>query len=141
MTSMDFDEIGQMLELMHRHGLVEFELERDGARVRLRKPERAPAVPAPPPPGDVSAARTETDLTVVQAPILGTFYRASGPEASPFVSVGDVVRTGDVLCIIEAMKLMNEIKSDCDGEVVEAFIESGQPVQYGERLFTIRTHV
>ena len=141
MTSMDFDEIGQILELMHRHGVVEFELERDGARVRLRKPERAPAVPASPPSGDVSAVRTETDLTVVQAPILGTFYRASGPDASPFVSVGDVVRTGDVLCIIEAMKLMNEIKSDFDGEVVEALIESGQPVQYGECLFTIRAHV
>ena len=138
---MDFDEIDQMLELMHRHGLVEFELERDGARVRLRKPEPAANVPALAPPGDVSAARAEPDLAVVQAPILGTFYRASAPDASPFVSVGDVVRTGDVLCIIEAMKLMNEIKSDCDGEVVEALVESGQPVQYGERLFTIRTHV
>ena len=141
MTSMDFDEIGQILELMHRHGVVEFELERDGARVRLRKPERTAYVPAFPSPGDVSAVRTEPDLAVVQAPILGTFYRASGPDASPFVSVGDVVRTGDVLCIIEAMKLMNEIKSDFDGEVVEALVESGQPVQYGERLFIIRTHV
>ena len=140
MTSMDFDEIDQILELMHRHGLVEFELERDGTRVRLRRPERAADVTAPPP-GDVSAVRTEPELAAVQAPILGTFYRASGPDALPFVSVGDVVRTGDVLCIIEAMKLMNEIKSDCDGEVVEAFIESGQPVQYGESLFTIRTHV
>ena len=138
---MDFKEIDQMLELMDRHGLVEFELERDGARVRLRKPEPTANVPVLAPPGDVSAARTEADLAVVQAPILGTFYRASGPDASAFVSVGDVVRTGDVLCIIEAMKLMNEIRSEFDGEVVEAFVESGQPVQYGERLFTIRTHV
>jgi acetyl-CoA carboxylase biotin carboxyl carrier protein len=138
---MDFDEIDQILELMDRHGLVEFELERDGARVRLRKPEPTADVPALAPPSDASAARTEPDLAVVQAPILGTFYRASGPDASAFVSVGDVVRTGDVLCIIEAMKLMNKIKSDCDGEVVEALIESGQPVQYGEPLFTIRTHV
>lgn len=138
---MDFDELDQILELMRRHGLVEFELERDDLRVRLRKPERTADTPLPSPAGDLSAAGTDPDLAVVQAPILGTFYRASGPDASPFVSVGDVVRTGDVLCIIEAMKLMNEIKSECDGEVVEVYVESGQPVQYGERLFSIRTHV
>lgn len=138
---MDFDEIDQILELMHRHGLVEFELERDDLRVRLRKPERNAAASALPPSGDAPAAPTGLDLAIVQAPILGTFYRGSDPDASPFVSVGDRVRTGDVLCIIEAMKLMNEVKSECDGEVVEVFVESGQPVQYGEQLFTIRTHV
>jgi acetyl-CoA carboxylase biotin carboxyl carrier protein len=74
----------------------------------------------------------------VEAPILGTFYRASGPEVSPFVEVGDIVKPGDVLCIIEAMKLMNDIKSEFAGEVVTVFAENGQPVQYGERLFAIR---
>lgn len=138
---MDFDEIGQILELMDRHGLVEFELERDDIRVRLRKPERTTDVSALPPPGDASAGGASSDLVLVHAPILGTFYRASDIDASPLVSVGDVVRTGDVVCLIEAMKLMNEIKSECDGEVAEVFVESGQPVQYGERLFSIRAHV
>ncbi len=136
---MDFDEIGQILELMQRHGLVEFELERDGERVRIRKPEPAGGTPTTGPPRAVGAGPADLDLVVVEAPILGTFYRASAPDAAPFVSVGDVVKTGDVLCIMEAMKLMNEITSECDGEVVEIFVESGQPVQYGDRLFAIRT--
>ena len=87
----------------------------------------------------LSAGPVDLDLVVVEAPILGTFYRASAPEAAPFVTLGDVVKTGDVLCIIEAMKLMNDITSECDGEVVEIFVESGQPVQYGDRLFAIRS--
>ncbi len=136
---MDFDEIGQILELMQRHGLVEFELERDGERVRIRKPEPAGSTPTPGPPRAVGAGPADLDLVVVEAPILGTFYRASAPDAAPFVSVGDVVKTGDVLCIIEAMKLMNDITSECNGEVVEIFVESGHPVQYGDRLFTIRS--
>tara|TARA_B100001971_G_C18163455_1_gene522785 strand:- start:938 stop:1177 length:240 start_codon:yes stop_codon:yes gene_type:complete len=77
-------------------------------------------------------------VTIVEAPILGTFFRASAPDAPPFVAVGDVVKPGDVLCIIEAMKLMNDIKSEFAGEVVDILVENGQPVQYGERLFAIR---
>ena len=75
---------------------------------------------------------------MVKAPIVGTFYRTPEPNAPPFVNVGDAVRKNQVLCIIEAMKLMNEIVSEYDGEVVEVFVESGQPVQYGERLFAIK---
>lgn len=136
---MDFDEIDQILELMQRHGLVEFELARDGERVRIRKPEPAGGRPRATPARVLSAGPVDLDLVVVEAPILGTFYRASAPEAAPFVTLGDVVKTGDVLCIIEAMKLMNDITSECDGEVVEIFVESGQPVQYGDRLFAIRS--
>jgi biotin carboxyl carrier protein len=136
---MDFDEIGQILELMQRHGLVEFELERDGERVRIRKPEPAGGTPRPTPPRVLASGPAELDLVVVEAPILGTFYRASAPEAAPFVALGDMVKTGDVLGIIEAMKLMNDITSECDGEVVKIFVESGQPVQYGDRLFAIRS--
>ena len=144
---MDFDEINQILELMREHGLVEFELERDDLHVRLRKAETPPdAVPAVPavmssasvPPARASGGTTESNVTVVEAPILGTFYRAGAPDAPPFVEVGDVVTSGDVLCIIEAMKLMNDIKSEYPGEVVDIFVENGQPVQYGERLFAIR---
>ena len=136
---MDFDEIDQILELMQRHGLVEFELARDGERVRIRKPELAGGTPRATPARVLSAGPVDLDLVGVEAPILGTFYRASAPEAAPFVTLGDVVKTGDVLCIIEAMKLMNDITSECDGEVVEIFVESGQSVQYGDRLFAIRS--
>ena len=76
---------------------------------------------------------------VVVAPILGTFYRASAPDGTPFVEVGETVKPGDIVCIIEAMKLMNEIKSEYAGEVVSVFAENGQPVEYGERLFAIRS--
>ena len=95
----------------------------------------SPASAAPEPPSGGTAG---SDVTIVEAPILGTFYRASAPDAPPFVEVGDEVTPGDVLCIIEAMKLMNDIKSEHAGEVVEIFAENGQPVQYGERLFSIR---
>jgi acetyl-CoA carboxylase biotin carboxyl carrier protein len=78
------------------------------------------------------------ELAVVTSPIVGTFYRASEPSAPPFVSVGDAVRKNQVLCLIEAMKLMNEIVSEYDGEIVQIFVENGQPVQYGERLFAVR---
>jgi acetyl-CoA carboxylase biotin carboxyl carrier protein len=151
---MDFDEIHQILDLMRVHGLAEFELERGDLHIRLRKAEM-PLTTVPMPPGSppvttgaavpASAASTpaggepaESGPTIVKAPILGTFYRASGPEVSPFVEVGDIVKPGDVLCIIEAMKLMNDIKSEFAGEVVTVFAENGQPVQYGERLFAIR---
>ena len=140
---MDLTEINQILELMREHGLVEFELEQGDLHVRLRKADAVPAVPAVMssasiPPAPASGAPTESDMTVVEAPILGTFYRAGAPDAPPFVEVGDVVKSGDVLCIIEAMKLMNDIKSEYAGAVVDIFVENGQPVQYGERLFAIR---
>ena len=76
---------------------------------------------------------------MVKAPIVGTFYRASAPGAPPFAELGSVVKKGQVLCIIEAMKLMNEIESEYEGEIVKVYVENGQPVQYGERLFAIRT--
>jgi len=144
---MDFDEINQILDLMKAHGLAEFELERDGLHVRLRKAE-TPAVPGAQSPKAALVASPDdmlanpgalpSNVRIVEAPILGTFYRASAPEAPAFVEVGDVVKVGEVLCIIEAMKLMNEIKSEHTGEVVDVFVENGQPVQYGERLFAIR---
>ncbi len=151
---MDYDEINQILELMRVHGLAEFELERGDLHIRLRKAETPLAtLPIPPGAGPVvpedlnrpsataeatSGGTGESGAAIVEAPILGTFYRASAPDVSPFVEIGDVVKPGDVLCIIEAMKLMNDIKSEHAGEVVEIFVENGQPVQYGERLFSIR---
>jgi acetyl-CoA carboxylase biotin carboxyl carrier protein len=81
----------------------------------------------------------EIELAVVKSPIVGTFYRSSEPSAPPFVEIGARVKKGQVLCIIEAMKLMNEIDSEYDGEIINVYVENGQPVQYGERLFAIRT--
>jgi acetyl-CoA carboxylase biotin carboxyl carrier protein len=161
---MTFDDIKQILELMREHDIAEFELERDNVKLRLRKnapepapvppgalapaatapvdsgsPVRVPAVQGPEGPATVAEPAEETlDLAVVKSPIVGTFYRATEPGARPFAEIGDVVRKGQVLCIIEAMKLMNEINAEYDGEVVKVYVENGQPVQYGERLFAIK---
>jgi len=159
---MTLDEIKQILDLVREHELAEFELEQEGVKLRVRKKgQDAPAVvvspahpltmpvvsagvaatpsAAGPEPGAAEVAETEgVELAVVKAPIVGTFYRASEPTAAPFVAVGDTVRKNQVLCLIEAMKLMNEIVSEYDGEIVQVFVENGQPVQYGERLFAVR---
>jgi acetyl-CoA carboxylase biotin carboxyl carrier protein len=155
---MDFEEIKQILAMVREHELSEFELEHEGFKVRIKKdtshPSLAPVpvVPAPPPaatagitsPSDAPAdapnadEEGEVEFAVVKSPIVGTFYRASEPGARAFVEIGDLVKKGQVLCIIEAMKLMNEIDSEYEGEVVKAYVENGQAVQYGERLFAIR---
>jgi acetyl-CoA carboxylase biotin carboxyl carrier protein len=110
-------------------------------------PMAAPVITAapnpPPPPSNPPAAETQeqeegTELAIVKSPIVGTFYRSPEPGAKSFVEVGDAVKKGDVLCIIEAMKLMNEIDSEYDGEVISIYVDNGQAVQYGERLFAIR---
>ena len=157
---MDLKELKEILQILEEKQITEFELEEEGRTLRIRKaapvssspqsaspPAFPPAVPpaaqpvaaAPrsgPPPAP--AAEAEPGLTVVKSPIVGTFYRTPDPNAPPFVSVGDRIRVGQVLCIIEAMKLMNEIEAEVAGEVVRVHHESGQPVQYGEPLFTIR---
>jgi acetyl-CoA carboxylase biotin carboxyl carrier protein len=158
---MDLDDVKQILALVREHDLAEFELERDGLKVRIRKagrevaiapPAVVPATGAAAPAGsgpaplpsvpEVSPPAAETldavDLGVIKSPIVGTFYRASEPNAPAFVEVGDTVRKGQVLCIIEAMKLMNEIESDRDGEIAAIYVENGRPVQFGDRLFAIK---
>jgi acetyl-CoA carboxylase biotin carboxyl carrier protein len=95
---------------------------------------------APPTPV-LTAANEDIDLAIVKSPIVGTFYRQSEPGAKPFAEVGQVVKKGQVLCIIEAMKLMNEINAECDGEIIKVYVENGQAVHYGERLFAIKPHV
>jgi acetyl-CoA carboxylase biotin carboxyl carrier protein len=104
----------------------------------LGAPEQGSASGAPSASDEPDAPEEGPELAIVKSPIVGTFYRASEPGAPPFASVGDVVKKGQVLCIIEAMKLMNEIDSEYDGEVVSVYVENGQAVQYGERLFAIR---
>jgi acetyl-CoA carboxylase biotin carboxyl carrier protein len=163
---MDLDEIRSILELMREHDVAELELERDSVKLRLRKatggtwaahmpplPQVTYGAPMPQPPGapagppsqpQPSAVLTsaqeeeDVDLAIVKSPIVGTFYRSSEPGSKPFVETGQVVRQGQVLCIIEAMKLMNEIAAECDGEIVTVYVENGHAVQYGERLFAIK---
>jgi len=103
--------------------------------VAVAMPQGSPAAAT----ADASAGEDDVELAVVKSPIVGTFYRSPEPGAAAFVDVGTTVKKGQVLCIIEAMKLMNEIDSEYDGEVVNVYVENGQPVQYGERLFAIRT--
>jgi acetyl-CoA carboxylase biotin carboxyl carrier protein len=163
---MDLEQIKQILDLVREHELSEFEIEHDGLRLKVRKdangshvvslPAPAPPLVLPPsgaaPPAAAAPAASavsaaveaadadlELELAVVKSPIVGTFYRSSEPGAASFVDVGSTVKKGDVLCIIEAMKLMNEIDSEYDGEIVNVYVENGQAVQYGERLFAIRT--
>ena len=159
---MDFSDIERILELVRAHDLAEFELERDGLKLRIRKagvgfPPLAapvqvahapaalpigpgPAVAAPSPAPAVKASEDESvELAVVKSPIVGTFYRSPEPGAPSFVEIGQHVKKDQVLCIIEAMKLMNEITSEYEGEIVSAYVENGKPVQYGERLFAIKT--
>jgi len=102
-------------------------------------PVAAAAPPAAAPAAAEAPAESEIELAVVKSPIVGTFYRSAEPGATAFVEIGAMVKKGQVLCIIEAMKLMNEIDSEYDGEVVNIYVENAQPVQYGERLFAIRT--
>ena len=157
---MDFEEITKILDMMREHELSEFELERGDLKLRLKKhaaghwvaagppgthvqqPPAAPSPGAPPAAQGAAAvlegADDEVELAMVKSPIVGTFYRSSEPGAKNFADVGDVVKKGQVLCIIEAMKLMNEINAEIDGEVVKVYVENGQAVQYGERLFAVR---
>jgi acetyl-CoA carboxylase biotin carboxyl carrier protein len=153
---MDIDQLKQILTLVHEHELAELEIEQDGLRLWVRTSTDAPVAPAslpaapatavampvgPPAPqaAATDAADTEIELAIVKSPIVGTFYRSSEPGSPTFVEVGSSVKKGQVLCIIEAMKLMNEIDSEYDGEVVNIYVENGQPVQYGERLFAVKT--
>jgi acetyl-CoA carboxylase biotin carboxyl carrier protein len=145
---MNLKEIRALLELLREYGLTEVELERSGERVRVRRePSAAPAVVAPPAAPAVAAHPTPASepvredrrqhLVTVEAPMVGTFYRAASPEADPYVREGDAIKEGQVLCIIEAMKLMNEIESKVAGRVIRILAENGQPVEYGQPLFLI----
>ena len=162
-------EIEQLIDVLIDRQVTEFEMEQDGAKIRVKRgnylgsnpvgPEdyvsvpaapslspvaASPHVPAPaprpaaePPTVETPAESTE-DLHVMKSPIVGTFYAAPASSAPPFVKLGDAVQVGQVLCIIEAMKLMNELESEVAGEIVRIYVESGQPVEYGQSLFAIK---
>jgi acetyl-CoA carboxylase biotin carboxyl carrier protein len=161
------EELRELISLLRDNGLAELELENEGFRVRLRRdsvagpsyvgdvPQHAPApapvpaapAPAPPPaagpthPGTHASteASQDQDLHIIPSPIVGTFYRSPSPSADAFVKIGSNVEPETVVCIIEAMKLMNEIQAEASGEVVKIYVENGQPVEYGQPLFGIRS--
>jgi acetyl-CoA carboxylase biotin carboxyl carrier protein len=161
MDAKDLNELTELVEFLKANGIVKFEMERDGRKVALQFAGAAgldtahlatllaaqskgagahSAAPAPAP--VVHAAAPEVDphagAHIVKSPIVGTFYASPSPDAEPFVKVGDRVEVSKVLCIVEAMKLMNEIESDAAGEIVKIFPKAGQPVEYGQALFAIK---
>ncbi len=158
---MNQKELKELIEFLIEKDIAEFELERGDVKVRIKRAAEAPspgagthyvqvapaaaAPPSPAPPaspGPAAPAREvsgEEGLHIVKSPIVGTFYEAPSPGAPPFVKMGDKVQAGQVLCIVEAMKLMNEIEADAAGEIVRKMVQNGQPVEYGQPLFAIRT--
>ncbi len=160
-----FEELCQLIRVVSETGVGGIEVEREGARVRIDgvpappQPQVVASAPLLPPqiavaaqlpaaaagtaaqgaaPEHAAGAPEDDGLSFVTSPIVGTFYRAPNPDADPYVKVGDLVHKGQVLCIVEAMKLMNEIESDASGTVVKIYPENAQPVEFGERLFAIR---
>lgn len=143
-------EIKDMINLMNENGLTELEIEKEGVRIRLKKGtsgavERAVEYIAPQqsqqtPPGKSATASETVDKknTVdIKAPMVGTFYRSPSPEAPPYINIGDVIEAGQVICIIEAMKLMNEIKSEVKGKVVDIQVDNAEPVEFGQVLLVV----
>jgi acetyl-CoA carboxylase biotin carboxyl carrier protein len=156
--SVNMDEVRELITLMRDNGLTELEIEGEEFRVRLRRdsvpsgsaqpaempalaPVPEPAASAPTHPAQAPAETTsqEQDIHIIPSPIVGTFYRSPSPNADPFVKIGSNVEHDTVVCIIEAMKLMNEIQAEATGEVVKIYVENGQPVEYGQPLFGIRS--
>jgi acetyl-CoA carboxylase biotin carboxyl carrier protein len=161
---MNQKELKELIEFLIEKDIAEFELERGDVKVRVKRagahasppdsryyavqsaptpaPEFAPAAPAAPPPpaASTSAAAPEPaeELHIVRSPIVGTFYESPSPGSPPFIKPGDTISVGQVLCIVEAMKLMNEIESDVAGEVVKRLVTNGQPIEYGQELFAVR---
>jgi oxaloacetate decarboxylase (Na+ extruding) subunit alpha len=157
---MNLKEIKELIEMLKETDISELEIERSGVKVRLRKggdvtfhhavprmeyPPTAIVAPAindiPPPAAAVEQVAAPLNATQVKvtSPIVGTYYRSSSPDKPAYVEVGDVVKKGQVLCIIEAMKLMNEIESDAAGKIVQILVENGSPVEYGQPLYVIET--
>jgi acetyl-CoA carboxylase biotin carboxyl carrier protein len=153
----DLKEIRKIVELMNEHGLTLFDMSKEGFHLKLRKgqdldalrgllgsmPAAAPAyaAPAPAPAAGAApapAAAPKEEGPAITSPMVGTFYRKPGPDSPPFVSVGDVISEGQTLCIIEAMKVMNEIKAEKSGTITAVLVEDGTPVQFGDALFRIK---
>jgi acetyl-CoA carboxylase biotin carboxyl carrier protein len=143
-------EIKDMISLMNENNLTELEIEKDGVRIRLKKGQAGvfekavefiqttPAIQEQKAGAAPASEREERKNTIeIKAPMVGTFYRAPSPEAPPYVNMGDMIEPGQVVCIIEAMKLMNEIKSEVKGKIVDIQVDNAEPVEFGQALFVI----
>ncbi len=149
-AKIDYKEIIKIIDLLEERNLSHFELEVEGFKIKIAKNpssstyEFPPEVqPSPEPeenalPSESNLQETKNDLHTITSPMVGTFFRAPDPSSSPFVEEGDKVMKNQTLCIIEAMKLMNEIESDVDGILKEIYVENGKPVEYGQKLFAIQ---
>jgi len=162
---LDLKQIKQIIELMKRSELTEFAVEEEGFKLKIRRgpnglpvvsnggkgsnspfvPQEPGSMPPMPAPAPIHSAGSsppmpteEPGITFVKSPMVGTFYRASSPESKPFVDLGSKIEDNTLVCIIEAMKIMNEIQAETKGTVVEIMVENGQPVEYGQRLFKLR---
>jgi len=155
-SKIDYDELNKLINLLEEKNLTQFELEVEGFKIKLSRnvpgavnaqagyvPAVSTVIPATTPGSPdqtvaTPAAVEDNSIHYITSPMVGTFYRAPSPTSPPFVDVGDTVKKGQTLCIIEAMKLMNEIESDVSGVVVDILVENGKPVEYGQRLFAIK---
>jgi len=154
-ASLNLDEIRELAELVNEHGFTDFEFENENIRVRLSKqvntpvyaapvqpavatPAPAAAAPVAPEAAPAPAVDEDAGLHKITSPIVGTFYRSPAPDKAAYVSEGSVVSPETVVCIVEAMKLMNEIQAEASGEIVKIYVENGAPVEYGQPLFGIR---
>lgn len=155
---MNIKEIKEMLQLMAEHNLDEVEIEKDGLKIKLRKggngkiiseaqamPVQAVSLPrvaqAPAALAVAEAPKPAADapnVTVIKSPMVGTYYASPAPDQPPYASVGKRIKEGDVLCIVEAMKLMNEIKSEVSGQIIEILVKNGQPVEFDQPLFKVQ---
>lgn len=148
---MNLKEIKEMINLMNENNLMELEVEKDGMRIRLKKSSfgteatQGPIIVERQNLSEVAAQKPLPELAgmpavnavEIKAPMVGTFYRAPSPEAPPYVEVGQTVEVGQVICIIEAMKLMNEIKSEIKGKILEVLIDNAEPVEFGQPMFLV----
>lgn len=149
---MNIKEIKEMINLMNENGLVELEIEKNGMRIRLKKTsssteplfgpvvvekEKVPKIDSSESISQTAPAPSISRTVEIKAPMVGTFYRAPSPEAPPYVEVGQIIEVGQVICIIEAMKLMNEIKSEIKGKILEILVDNAEPVEFGQPMFLV----
>ena len=161
MKTQDIEDLKQLIEFLKEYQVAEFDLDRGDLKIRLKFNQQpaaatslgdlaqllaaqapakaAAAASAPAAPAAAAPADPDAGLHIVKSPIVGTYYGSPSPGAAAFVSVGDRIEKGQVICIIEAMKLMNEIESDASGEIVKCLVTNGQPIEFGQPLFSVRT--
>jgi acetyl-CoA carboxylase biotin carboxyl carrier protein len=151
MKPQDIADLKQLIDFLKENKVAEFEVDRGDLKIRLKfNPAEGQgnltdlarlvaAAPQAAAPASAPAADSDAALHIVKSPIVGTYYGSPSPGASPFVAPGDRVEKGEIICIVEAMKLMNEIESDAAGEIVKCFVTNGQPIEFGQSLFSIRT--